>query len=91
MKGDGKAVPPTNPAAAGGSTTTDDSHETTRDDIETTGLRYGPRKRRLTAEELIASHRRLPRVAWTEMRQEADGLFGADDRIDTDPWDHSHE
>lgn len=48
----------------------------TRDDTEAAELRPLPRRRRLTAEELVARHRRLPRVNHELMRQEADEFFG---------------
>lgn len=38
-------------------------------------------RRRLTAEELVARHRHLPRVDYTAMREEADEFFGTEDRI----------
>jgi hypothetical protein len=40
--------------------------------------------RRLTAEELVARHRDLPRVDHTRMRQETVEQFGIEDRIDSD-------
>lgn len=39
------------------------------------------RRRRLTAEELIERHRKLPRVDYRRMRQDADEFFGTEDRI----------
>lgn len=41
--------------------------------------------RRLTAEELVARHRKLPRIDAAELRAEADEVLG-DDTID-DPWE----
>ncbi|MEV0627998.1 type II toxin-antitoxin system Phd/YefM family antitoxin [Nonomuraea wenchangensis] len=58
----------------------------TRNGIEIAELRPLPRKRRLSAEELVAKHRRLPQVDYAEMRREADEVFG-DDRVYDDPWD----
>ncbi|MEU4510667.1 type II toxin-antitoxin system Phd/YefM family antitoxin [Nonomuraea wenchangensis] len=58
----------------------------TRNGIEIAELRPLPRKRRLSAEELVAKHRRLPHVDYAEMRREADEVFG-DDRVYDDPWD----
>jgi antitoxin (DNA-binding transcriptional repressor) of toxin-antitoxin stability system len=59
----------------------------TRNGIEVAELRPLPRRRRLSAEELVARHRRLPRADHARMRREADEFFGTDDRIgDDDPW-----
>jgi prevent-host-death family protein len=61
----------------------------TRNGTEVAELRPLSRRRRLTAEELVARHRRLPRVDHAAMREEADDLFGTPDRIgDDDPWQH---
>ncbi|MEW9547232.1 PhdYeFM domain-containing protein [Nonomuraea sp. NPDC050783] len=57
----------------------------TRDGIEVAELRRLPRKRRLSAEELVAKHRRLPRVDYAAMRREGDEVFG-EDHIDDGPW-----
>jgi prevent-host-death family protein len=63
----------------------------TRNGIEVAELRPLPRRRRLTAEELVARHRRLPRVDYEHMRQDADQFFGTDDRVgDDDPWQRDH-
>jgi prevent-host-death family protein len=63
----------------------------TRNGTEVAELRPLSRRRRLTAEELVARHRRLPRVDPEQMRHEADEFFGASDRIgDEDPWQRSH-
>jgi prevent-host-death family protein len=60
----------------------------TRNGIDVAELRPISRKRELSAEELVARHRKLPPVDYAQMRQEADELFGAEDRIgDDDPWD----
>ncbi|MGN9846228.1 type II toxin-antitoxin system Phd/YefM family antitoxin [Nonomuraea sp. H19] len=59
----------------------------TRNGVEIAELRPLPRRRRLSAEELVARHRRLPAVDYAEMRREADELFGSEDRIDDDPWE----
>ena len=61
----------------------------TRNGTEVAELRPIPRRRRLTAEELIARHRRLPRLDYARMREEADEFFGTEDRIDGDPLDRS--
>ncbi len=58
----------------------------TRDGVEFAEIRPLSRKRRLSAEELVAKHRRLPHVDYAEMRSEADEVFG-DDRVYDDPWD----
>lgn len=58
----------------------------TRNGVEVAELRPLPRKRRLSAEELVARHRKLPRVDYSEMRDEADEFFGTEDRADDDPW-----
>ncbi|MEU7453051.1 hypothetical protein [Streptosporangium roseum] len=56
----------------------------TRNGIEVAELRPLARRRRLTAEELTARHRRLPRVDHERMRQEADEFFGTEDRVGDD-------
>ncbi|WP_203987575.1 type II toxin-antitoxin system Phd/YefM family antitoxin [Sphaerisporangium rufum] len=63
----------------------------TRNGVEVAELRPLARRRRLTAEELVARHRRLPRVDHGRMRQEADEFFGTDDRVSEhdDPWRRS--
>lgn len=64
-----------------------ETYHITRNGIEVAELRPLPRRRRLSAEELVARHRRLPRVDHARMRREADEFFGTDDRIgDDDPW-----
>ncbi len=62
----------------------------TRNGIEVAELRPLPRKRRLSAQELVERHRRLPQVDYDEMRREADEFFGTEDRIDDDPWEKRH-
>lgn len=60
----------------------------TRNGIEVAELRPLTRKRSPSAEELVARHRRLPRVDGALMRREADELFGGEDRAgDDDPWE----
>jgi prevent-host-death family protein len=59
----------------------------TRNGVEVAELRPLPRKRRLSAHELVERHRRLPHVDYAEMRREADEFFGTEDRIDDDPWE----
>ncbi|MGX1775550.1 type II toxin-antitoxin system Phd/YefM family antitoxin [Nocardia brasiliensis] len=59
----------------------------TRNGVEIAELRPVNRRRRLTAEELVEKHRRLPRLNYAEMRKEADEFFGSEDRIgDDDTW-----
>lgn len=58
----------------------------TRNGTEVAELRPLSGRRRLTAEELVARHRLLPRVDHAELRREADEFFGSEDRLD-DPSD----
>ncbi|CAG7652139.1 type II toxin-antitoxin system Phd/YefM family antitoxin [Actinacidiphila bryophytorum] len=65
-----------------------ETYHITRNGTEVAELRPVPRRRRLSAEELVERHRRLPRVDYARMRQEADEFFGADDRAgDDDPFE----
>lgn len=57
----------------------------TRNGIEVAELRRVERRRQLTAEELVARARRLPRVDYAEMRREADEVFGEGRVGDDDP------
>ncbi|WP_071812660.1 type II toxin-antitoxin system Phd/YefM family antitoxin [Lentzea guizhouensis] len=67
-----------------------ETYHVTRNGVEVAELRPLPRRRRLTAEELVERHRTLPRVDHARMRQEADEFFGDEDRVgDSDPWEHS--
>ncbi|MFI6362763.1 type II toxin-antitoxin system Phd/YefM family antitoxin [Nocardia sp. NPDC050630] len=60
----------------------------TRNGVEVAELRPVGRRRRLTAAELVERHRKLPRVDYAAMRQEADEFFGTEDRIgDDDAWE----
>ncbi|TDU03139.1 prevent-host-death family protein [Streptomyces sp. 846.5] len=60
----------------------------TRNGTEVAELRPIHRRRRLSAEELVARHRKLPRVDSARMRQEAEEFFGTEDRVgDDDPWE----
>jgi antitoxin (DNA-binding transcriptional repressor) of toxin-antitoxin stability system len=60
----------------------------TRNGVEIAELRPLSPRRRLTAEELVAKHRRLPRVDASEMRKDIDEFFGDDRLSDNDnPWD----
>ncbi|MBB5778018.1 type II toxin-antitoxin system Phd/YefM family antitoxin [Nonomuraea jabiensis] len=58
----------------------------TRNGVEIAELRPIPRRRRMSAEELVARHRRFPAVDYAAMRREADEFFGSEDRIEDDPW-----
>lgn len=66
-----------------------ETYHITRNGVEVAELRpLVTRKRRLSAEELVARHRKLPRVDFAEMRREADELFGGEDRVgDDDAWE----
>ncbi len=60
----------------------------TRNGVEVAEVRPLSRRRRLTAEELVERHRRLPRVDYVRMRQEAADVFGTEDRLgDDDVWE----
>ncbi|MCX5048967.1 MULTISPECIES: type II toxin-antitoxin system Phd/YefM family antitoxin [unclassified Streptomyces] len=58
-----------------------------RNGIEVAELRPLARRRRLSADELVARHRKLPRVDYAQMRDEADGFFGSEERVEDDPWE----
>ncbi|SFQ21262.1 prevent-host-death family protein [Amycolatopsis arida] len=55
-----------------------ESYVITRNGVEVAELRPVRRHRKVTAEELVAQHRRLPRVDYAQMRREADEIFGED-------------
>ncbi|WP_459180351.1 type II toxin-antitoxin system Phd/YefM family antitoxin [Streptomyces sp.] len=60
----------------------------TRNGRDVAELRPINRTRELSAEELVARHRKLPRVDYAQMRQEADEFFGTEDRSGDDgPWE----
>jgi prevent-host-death family protein len=61
-----------------------ETYHITRNGAEVAELRPLTRRRRLTAEELITRHRRLPRVDAVAMRKEADEFFGTEDRVGGD-------
>jgi len=62
----------------------------TRNGVPVAELRPMSGKRRLTAEELVARHKKLPKVDHARMRQEADEFFGAEERADQDdPWERA--
>ncbi|MCX4881566.1 MULTISPECIES: type II toxin-antitoxin system Phd/YefM family antitoxin [unclassified Streptomyces] len=58
-----------------------------RNGIEVAELRPLVRRRRLSADELVARHRKLPRVDYAQMRDEADRFFGSEERVEDDPWE----
>jgi len=65
-----------------------ETYHITRNGVEVAELRPLARRRRLSAEELVARHRRLARVDHARMRAEADEFFGTHDRVgDDDPWE----
>lgn len=65
-----------------------ETYHITRNGTEVAELRPLTRRRQPTAEELIARHRRLPRVDAVAMRKEADEFFGTEDRVgDDDPFE----
>lgn len=67
-----------------------ESYHITRNGVEIAELRPVSRRRRLTAEELVDRHRKLPRVDYDLMRQDVDEFFGTEDRIsDEDAWDRA--
>jgi prevent-host-death family protein len=57
-------------------------YHVTRNGVEIAEVRPVARRRRLTAEELVERHRRMPRVDHDRMRDEADEFFGTADRVD---------
>jgi prevent-host-death family protein len=65
-----------------------ETYHITRNGTEVAELRPLVRRRRMSAEELVVRHRRLPRVDPVRMRREADEFFGGDDRVgEDDPWE----
>lgn len=65
-----------------------ETYHITRNGVEVAELRPVRRRRRLSAEELVARHRKLPRVDYAFMRREADEFFGTEERVgDDDPWE----
>ncbi|WP_340558908.1 type II toxin-antitoxin system Phd/YefM family antitoxin [Streptomyces sp. GSL17-111] len=63
----------------------------TRNGVEVAELRPLSRRRRLSAEELVARHRTLPRLDHRELRREADEVFGDEDDVTVDPWTRSDD
>ncbi|MCI2419956.1 type II toxin-antitoxin system Phd/YefM family antitoxin [Saccharopolyspora sp. K220] len=67
-----------------------ETYHVTRNGVEVAELRPLRPRRRFSTDELIERHRKLPRVSYARMRQEADEFFGGADRIgDDDPWERS--
>jgi prevent-host-death family protein len=69
-----------------------ETYHITRNGTEVAELRPLARRRRPTAEELVARHRALPEVDYEQMRREADEFFGGADRVGDrheDPWERS--
>ena len=60
-----------------------ETYHVTRNGVEIAELRPVVRRRRLSADELVERHRRLPRVDHHRMRREADEFFGTEDRVDS--------
>lgn len=56
----------------------------TRNGVEVAELRSVRRLRRVSAEELVERHRRLPRLDHQTMRHDSDDFFGSEDRISPD-------
>ncbi|MFC9326337.1 type II toxin-antitoxin system prevent-host-death family antitoxin [Kitasatospora sp. NPDC057015] len=61
----------------------------TRNGVEVAELRPVSGRRRLSAEELVARHGRLPRVDYQQMRKETEEFFGSEDLVgeDDDPFE----
>ncbi|MEV4161362.1 type II toxin-antitoxin system Phd/YefM family antitoxin [Nonomuraea dietziae] len=69
-----------------------ETYHITRNGIEVAELRPLPRRRRPRAVELVAKHRRLPRVDSSELRKDVDEFFGTQDRVgDADPWERRRD
>lgn len=64
-----------------------ETYHITRSGVEVAELRPIPRRRRLSARELVARHRDLPRVDHARLRADVDEFFGGEGRVDdADPW-----
>jgi prevent-host-death family protein len=64
-----------------------ETYHVTRNGVEVAELRPIERRRRLTAEELVERHRKLPRVDHARVQHESDEFFGTEDRVgDDDVW-----
>ncbi|PXY19471.1 type II toxin-antitoxin system Phd/YefM family antitoxin [Prauserella muralis] len=76
-----------NSAAVMNAVESGETYRITRNGVEVAELRPLSRKRRLSADELVARHRRLPKVDYGQLGGEADRFF-AEDRVgDDDPWE----
>ncbi|SES18590.1 type II toxin-antitoxin system Phd/YefM family antitoxin [Actinokineospora terrae] len=65
-----------------------ETYHVTRNGVEIAEVRPLSRRRRLTAEELVERHKKLPRVDHDRLRREADDHFDTEDRMgDDDPWE----
>jgi antitoxin (DNA-binding transcriptional repressor) of toxin-antitoxin stability system len=81
-----------NSAAVMDSVEAGETYYLTRNGVVVAELRPVPRRRALSAEELVERHRRLPHVDARMMRQEADEFFGTEDRIvEDDLADHRRD
>jgi prevent-host-death family protein len=58
-----------------------ETYHITRNGTEVAELRPLAPRRRLSAEELVARHRRLPRLDAAQLRRDADEFFGDEDRV----------
>lgn len=58
-----------------------ETYHITRNGTEVAELRPLSPRRRLSAEELVARHRRLPRLDAAQLRRDADEFFGDEDRV----------
>jgi prevent-host-death family protein len=63
-----------------------ETYHITRNGTEVAELRPIRHRGQLSAEELVARHRRLSRVDHRRLRQEADEFFGEGDQLE-DPWE----
>ncbi|WP_377270989.1 type II toxin-antitoxin system Phd/YefM family antitoxin [Peterkaempfera sp. SMS 1(5)a] len=63
-----------------------ETYHITRNGAEVAELRPLTRRRKLSAQELVERHRRLPQVDYALMRQEAEEFFASDEY---DPWERS--
>ncbi|GGK72311.1 type II toxin-antitoxin system Phd/YefM family antitoxin [Streptomyces flaveus] len=77
----------TNSAAVMDAVEAGETYHIARNGIEVAELRPLARRRRLSAEELVARHRTLPRVDYAQMRAEADEAVGSDELVEYDPWE----
>jgi prevent-host-death family protein len=69
-----------------------ETYHVTRNGVEVAQLRPISRRRRLTAEELVERHRKLPTVDYVRMRQEVDEFFGGEDRVGEDGvWERGRD